>query len=101
MFIPRGVRRAAHPARTLKRGVTPKTVKKLQRATHPIDNAVYGVQRSLNTKRRKPAAPDTARRAVVHCRRARPVGNVTADRPASRETSFVLLVTVLAPRLSE
>lgn len=56
MLVPRGVRRAAHPVRTAKRAVTPKTVKQMQRAAHPLDNAVYGVQRSLNTKPRKSGA---------------------------------------------
>jgi len=53
MFVPRSVRRAMHPVRTAKRAVTPKAVKRAQRAMHPVDNAVYGFQRSLNTKRRK------------------------------------------------
>ncbi len=53
-FIPRGARRAAHPGRAVRRAVTPRAVKRAQRAMHPVDNAVYGVQRKLNTKRRKP-----------------------------------------------
>ena len=56
LLIPRSVRRAAHPVRTIKRAATPKVVKKVQRAAHPLDNAIYGIQRSLNTKPRK-AAP--------------------------------------------
>jgi hypothetical protein len=52
MFVPRSVRRAAHPVRTVKRNVTPKTVKKARRAMSPVDNAVYGFTRSLNTKPR-------------------------------------------------
>lgn len=56
MLVPRSVRRAVHPVRTAKRAVTPQTIKRIQRTAHPIDNAVYGVQRSLNTKPRKPAA---------------------------------------------
>jgi hypothetical protein len=40
-----------HPGRAVKRAVTPKPIKQIRRAMHPIDNAVYGVQRSLNTKR--------------------------------------------------
>jgi hypothetical protein len=51
LFIPRGVRRAMHPARTLKRAATPKSIKRARRALHPIDNAVYSFERSLNTKR--------------------------------------------------
>ena len=50
MFIPRGIRRAVHPARTLKRAITPKSIKRARRALHPIDNAVYSFERSLNTR---------------------------------------------------
>jgi hypothetical protein len=49
LFIPRSVRRAAHPGRAVKRAVTPKVVKKARRAMNPIDNAVYGAQRSVST----------------------------------------------------
>ncbi len=52
MLIPRGVRRAVHPARAVRRAVTPRTVRQVRRSLNPIDNAVYGVQRSLNTKPR-------------------------------------------------
>lgn len=54
LLIPRGVRRAMHPVRTVKRAATPKSIKRARRALHPIDNAVYGLERSLTTKRRKP-----------------------------------------------
>lgn len=47
MFIPRGGRRAVHPGRAVRRAATPRAVKRVQRAVHPIDNAVYGVQRKL------------------------------------------------------
>jgi hypothetical protein len=58
LFIPRGVRRAMHPGRAVKRAVTPKAVKRAQRAMHPVSNAIYDVERSLNTKRRpKSKAP--------------------------------------------
>lgn len=53
MFVPRGVRRAMHPARTVKRAVTPRSVKRARRALHPVSNATYGVTRSLNTKKRR------------------------------------------------
>jgi len=53
MFVPRGVRRAMHPGRAVKRAVTPKSVKRARRAMHPVDNAMYGVARSLNTKPRR------------------------------------------------
>lgn len=56
MLIPRAVRRAAHPVRTVKRAATPKTIKTMQRSLHPVDNAVYGLTRQLNTKPRSRAA---------------------------------------------
>ena len=52
MLIPRSVRRAAHPVRTMKSAVTPKPIKSARRALNPVDNVLYGVERSLNTKRR-------------------------------------------------
>lgn len=55
MLVPRSVRHAAHPVRTVRRAATPRTIKKAQRALNPVDNAIYGVQRSLNTKSRTPA----------------------------------------------
>jgi hypothetical protein len=36
--------------RTAKRAATPKTIKKARRALSPIDNAMYDVERKLNTK---------------------------------------------------
>jgi hypothetical protein len=51
MFIPRGVRRAMHPARTLKRAITPKPIKRARRALHPFSNATYAFERQLTTKR--------------------------------------------------
>lgn len=52
-LVPRSVRRATHPVRTVRRAATPKTVKKARRALHPVDNAVYSATRALNTKARK------------------------------------------------
>jgi hypothetical protein len=49
LFVPRSVRRAVHPGRAVKRAVTPKAVKKVSRALHPVDNAVYSMQRSAAT----------------------------------------------------
>jgi hypothetical protein len=49
LLVPRKVRRAAHPVRAVKRAATPKVVKKARRAMHPLDNAVYGVERSVAT----------------------------------------------------
>lgn len=52
MFVPRGVRRAMHPVRTTKNALTPKPIKKARRAMHPIDNAVYSMQRPIVTAAR-------------------------------------------------
>jgi hypothetical protein len=49
MLIPRSVRRATHPVRTVKRAVTPKPVKQIQRAMHPVSNAKYSLERALTT----------------------------------------------------
>jgi hypothetical protein len=49
LLVPRSVRRAMHPGRAVKRAITPKAVKKARRASHPVDNAVYSVQRSAAT----------------------------------------------------
>jgi len=61
LFVPRSVRRAMHPGRAVKRAVTPKAVKKASRALHPVDNAVYSMQRSAATTirsgRKKGKAP--------------------------------------------
>lgn len=59
MFVPRGVRRAMHPGRAVKRAVTPKAVKKARRAMHPLSNAAYGITRSLNTKPRRRSSART------------------------------------------
>ena len=52
LLVPRSARRAMHPGRAVKRVVTPKMVKKASRAMHPIDNAVYSMQRSVATSLR-------------------------------------------------
>jgi hypothetical protein len=52
LLIPRGVRRAVHPGRAVKRAVTPKAVKRARRAMSPIDNMKYGVERSIATSLR-------------------------------------------------
>jgi len=49
LLVPRSVRRAAHPVRTVKRAATPKTVKKVQRSMHPIDNTIYSMERTVST----------------------------------------------------
>lgn len=58
MLVPRSVRRAVHPARTLKSAATPRVVKRARRALNPIDTAAYEFERSLNTRpRRRSNAP--------------------------------------------
>jgi hypothetical protein len=52
LLVPRGVRRAMHPGRAVKRAVTPKVVKRARRAMHPIDNLQYSVERSIATSLR-------------------------------------------------
>jgi hypothetical protein len=53
LLIPRKVRRAVHPVRTVKRAATPKSVRRARRALHPVSNAGYAVTRSLTTKKRR------------------------------------------------
>lgn len=57
LLVPRGVRRAMHPVRTVKRAATPKSIKRARRALHPVDSAVYSLERSLTTKRRRSPQP--------------------------------------------
>lgn len=49
LLVPRSVRRAMHPVRTVKRAATPKAVKTARRALHPVDNIVYGAERQVIT----------------------------------------------------
>jgi hypothetical protein len=64
LLVPRSVRRAMHPVRSMKRAATPKVVRKAGRALHPADNIVYGAEREVITslrsgrkRRRKGRAP--------------------------------------------
>jgi len=52
LLAPRGVRRAIHPGRAVKRAVTPKPIKRAQRALNPIDNMRYSIERSIATSLR-------------------------------------------------
>lgn len=52
LLVPRGVRGAVHPGRAVKRAITPKAVKSARRALHPVDNAMYSMQRSVATSLR-------------------------------------------------
>lgn len=59
LLVPRGVRRAVHPGRAVKRVMTPTVIKKSRRALHPAGNVVCTVERTVTTtlrsgrKRRK------------------------------------------------
>jgi hypothetical protein len=76
MLVPRPVRRAMHPVRTVKSAVTPKPIKQVRRAMHPLDNAVYGLERALNTK------PRRAVRSPAYQHGACPVRHRTPDAAA-------------------
>ena len=71
LLVPRSVHRAAHPVRAVRRAATPKVVRKATRATHPLDNAVYGIERSVSTSlrsgRKRKSGARSARSAPV-CR---------------------------------
>jgi len=62
LFVPRGVRRTMHPGRAVRRALTPKMVKRAHRSMHPVSNASYSFQRSLNTKKRRGRARSQAYR---------------------------------------
>lgn len=86
LLVPRKVRRAVHPVRTARRAVTPKVVKKAGRAVHPLDNAVYGAERSVAASlrsggKRKPAARRKGR-APVYRHGTCPVAHRTPEAAA-------------------
>jgi len=74
MLVPRGVRRAMHPARAVRRAVTPKTIKRAGRALHPLDNAAYGITRSLNTKPRRKGSSKVYRHGSCPVKHRTPEG---------------------------
>jgi hypothetical protein len=86
LLVPRGVRRAMHPVRTVKRAATPKIVKQTERAMHPLDNAIYGVERSVVTSlrsgRKKKASARRGRRAPVYRHGSCPVAHRTPEAAA-------------------
>lgn len=49
LLVPRGVRRAAHPVRTVKSAVTPRPIKQIRRALSPVDATKYGIERRVAT----------------------------------------------------
>ena len=64
LLVPRSVRRAAHPVRTVRRAATPKVVKTARRALHPVDNIVYGAERQVITSLRSGRKPRKGRAPV-------------------------------------
>lgn len=86
LLVPRGVRRAMHPVRTVKRAATPKVVKKARRAMHPVDNAIYGAERqvitSLRSGRRRKARARRRGRAPVYRHGNCPIAHRTPEAAA-------------------
>jgi len=86
LLVPRSVRRAMHPVRTVKRAATPKVVKRAERAMHPLDNAIYSVERaaatSLRSGRRKKTKARRAGRAPVYRHGSCPVAHRTPEAAA-------------------
>ena len=86
LLVPRKVRRAVHPVRAVKRAATPKVVKKATRAMHPIDNAVYAVERSaapsLRSSGKRRAAGRRSGGAPVYRHGSCPVAHRTPEAAA-------------------
>jgi hypothetical protein len=62
LFVPCSVHHAARPGRAAERAATPKVVKRVRRGLHPVDDAVYSMQRSATailsgSKRGAPVFP--------------------------------------------
>ena len=81
-LVPRPVRRATHPVRTVRRAATPRVVQQASRSLHPVDNAIYSVERSLVTKPRK--QQDRPAAAEGDCGRDRLATAVESDGPEDR-----------------
>jgi hypothetical protein len=86
LLVPRSVRRAMHPVRTVKRAATPKIVSKAERAMHPVDNAIYSAERSavtsLRSGRKKRAKAGRSGRAPAYRHGSCPVAHRTAQAAA-------------------
>ena len=82
LFVPRSVRRAVHPVRTVKRAATPKAVKRATWAMHPLDNAIYGVERSVATSLRSGRKRKRNARAPVYRHGTCPVAHRTPEAAA-------------------
>jgi hypothetical protein len=84
LFVPRSVRRAVHPVHAVKRAAKPKAMKKATRAMHPLDNAIYGVERSVATSLQSGRKPKQRRkgRAPVYRHGTCPVAHRTPEAAA-------------------
>ena len=87
-LVPRSLRRAAHPARTVRRAVTPRPVKQAQRALHPVSNAAYSVERSLNTK------PWTRKAQTEQASQGEKLMNMRLDRLIPLAVAFVVTFVI-------
>jgi hypothetical protein len=67
-LVPRRVRRAAHPLRAARRAATPKALKKAAWATHPVDSAVYSMERTAATSLRTSTKPRASTRSTGRAR---------------------------------
>jgi hypothetical protein len=93
--VPRKIRRAVHPVRTVKRAATPTVVKQARRAKHPISNATYSVERSLNAR---PPRTSRARHrvGVAHAQPPRAYAPGADNGPSAATALMVMGVFVLA-----
>jgi hypothetical protein len=82
LLVPRSVRRAMHPMRTVKRAATPKAVRKARWAVHPVDNIVYGAERQVITSLRSGRQKRRQGRAPVHRHGSCPVAHRSAEAAA-------------------
>ncbi|GEM_PF-4793757 len=82
LLVPRSVRRAVHPVRTVKRAVTPRAVKQARRALHPVDNIVYGAERQVITSLRSGRKRRWQGRAPVFRHGSCPVAHRTPEAAA-------------------
>lgn len=81
MLIPRSARRAEHQVRAVKRKVTPRPIKRARRPMHPISNAPYSFERSLNTM------PQRRSKASAYTHGSCPVRHRTPEPPRGAETA--------------
>jgi hypothetical protein len=94
-FIPRKVRRVAHPVGYAKRRMTPKPVRKVMQVRHPLGTlssaATLSVVGSKRTSKRSRRAGTTTRAA----RTMPPARLTTSRRPKARRRRIVLRLVVL------